>query len=142
LFAVAGLALIALSVFAAASALAALPHNQKHGTLGVCILLALVYLAIHFGFWYPLRARRIYREYKAVSLPFTAEITEYGIQVDNELGNGLLPWSHIRRWREGSSVFLLYPTNALYHVFPKAMFSPDSMQQFRNTLTERLGPAA
>jgi hypothetical protein len=142
LFALAGLALIALALGAAVWALADLPHDLRRGTLGLCVLLALVYLAFHFGFWYPLRARRIYREYKAASLPFSAEITEHGIQVDNELGKGLLPWSHIRKWREGSSVFLLYPTDALYHILPKDVFSPESMQEFRKTLNERLGPAA
>src|SRR5262249_15016095 len=100
------------------------------------------YLGIYFGFWYPLKARRIYRQYKAVGLPFTAEITDQGIQIDSELGSGLLPWSHIRKWREGSSVFLLYPADALYHILPKDVFSQESMREFRNTLNERLGPAA
>ena len=137
-----GVVLVALGLGVAIWALGDLAEDRQRGVLGLCILLVFTYLGVYFGLWYPFRARRLFRQDKAVGLPFTAEIREDGIHVESELGGGLVPWPHIRKWREGSSVFLLYPSDALYHIFPKSVFSASSGDQFRTTLLQRLGPAA
>ncbi|MEM7412231.1 MAG: YcxB family protein [Myxococcota bacterium] len=119
--------------------LALFESDLQRVSLGVFILACLLYLGFYFAVWYPYAARRTFRQYKALSLPFTAEVTSDGFRVETELGQGLLPWDHIRRWRESKALFLLYPTDGLYHVVPKSLLLGGLDDEFRGLLKQKIG---
>ena len=90
----------------------------------------------------PWRARRTFREYKALSEPFSMEVRDDGLFFERQNGSGLVPWGHLVKWRANSSLVLLYPARNLFYLVPKHCF-PDSEQfaQFQARLTERVGRA-
>jgi len=137
-FALLGIVLAGLAVWATYTALL----SGGSVTLAVLLVASQAYLLAFFLVYLPWRARRTYRQYKAVALPFAAELLADGVHFENELGASTVPWSHVRRWREGKSMFLLYPTEVLFYIVPKSAFSsPALVAEFRTSLERHLGSA-
>ena len=49
-----------------------------------------------------------------------------------------LPWRDYRKWKEGKTVFLLYHTDAMFQIIPKASFSLDQQAALRQILAQHL----
>ena len=141
MFAAIGIALVLLALLVTIWAVGDALGTGRRPLLALSLVLALGYLAVYFALLYPYRARKTYRQYKAVGVRFSATIDNEGIRIESELGAAIVPWSHIHKWREGTSLFLLYPTDTLYHIVPKAAFSGELAGEFRAVLSQRLGPA-
>lgn len=127
IFAIIGLALLLLAAWAITIS-KSLP-----------LIAALAFLAAWFAI-IPWRARRTFREYKALSEPFSIEVRDDGLFFERANGSGLVPWGYLIKWRTNSSLVLLYPARNLFYLVPKHFFS-DSEQfvQFQARLVERVG---
>jgi hypothetical protein len=68
-----------------------------------------------------MRARRQYRQYKAIQELITAELTEAGINFSTENGGANLQWSKIFQWRQNDQFILIYPMPILFYVVPKSI---------------------
>ncbi len=89
----------------------------------------------------PRRARRLYRQQRNLQLPFESVCTDSGIEWTNPNGRTQLPWSHVIRWKEGDTLFVLYQSALMFNMVPKRCFAqPEQVEAFRSFLTERLGP--
>ena len=69
----------------------------------------------------PSRARRHYRQYKAIQEPIAAELTETGVKFSNGDGEAILPWSKVFQWRQNDQFILIYGMPIMFHVVPKSI---------------------
>ena len=103
---------------------------------------SLAYLAFLFGFVYPARIRKLFRQQKTLQSPYRMEVTHEWMLTQHETGESKLTWDYFRKWREGGNIFTVYQSDVLMHLFPKRCFaSLQELAQFRELLREKLGPA-
>ena len=108
----------------------------------VPLALGFVVFLTYVGLIGPWRARRTFREYKALSEPFAMDVREDGLFFEREHSSGLIPWSDIVKWRATETIAMLYPAQNLFFVVPGHCFAdPDEFRAFRDIVTERLGRA-
>ena len=67
------------------------------------------------------RARRQYRQYKAIQEPVAAELTEGGVKFSNADGEAILSWSKVFQWRQNDQFILIYGMPILYYIVPKSI---------------------
>jgi hypothetical protein len=95
----------------------------------VVSVFALVFIALIISIWaawnlllyVPRRARRHYRQYKAIQEPITAELTDAGIRFSNSDGEGVLPWSKVLQWRQNGQFILIYTMPIMFYILPKSV---------------------
>jgi len=87
--------------------------------LGACC----TYIGVGLGILFPRRARRIFRQHKGASVPYSFSLEQEGIHFESQYATGIIPWDHIHHWREGKNHFLLYPADVISHLLPKRFFS-------------------
>jgi hypothetical protein len=91
----------------------------------------------------PFRSRRTFRQYKALSEPVSIEKRADGLYFKRQHGEGLLPWSHIVKWRRNETLVLLYPANNVFHMVPGHFFPSESdFEAFKALVQEHVGYAA
>ena len=109
-------------------------------TTSVGLYVSAIFLIALFTLFLPWRHRRIFREYKALSEPFTMVVSEDGLNFESEQGSGLVPWSHIVKWRFNKSLVLLYPARNVYYLVPRHCFAAQSeFEEFTRRVRERVG---
>lgn len=89
------------------------------------LLIALSILLSGVFIWRPYSARRAFRQYKALAEPMSIEVRDDGLYFKREPGEGVLPWSYIRKWKRDSKLLLLYPANNLFYLIPSHLFESD-----------------
>lgn len=101
-----------------------------------------VYLVLWLGVFIPWYARKNYRQYKALSEPVAVEVREDGLFFKNSNGEGLVPWSHIVKWRRSDKLLLLYPASNIFHLVPSHFFpTQKAYAEFVEVLKTRCGNA-
>lgn len=101
-----------------------------------------VYLVGSFLLYVPWRARRNFRQYAALSESVSVEVHPDGLRFTRKNGEGLLPWSEIRKWRRNQRLLLLYPASNIFHLLPSHFFaSSEAYIEFINETEKRVGPA-
>jgi hypothetical protein len=105
------------------------------GSAGWGLLAGLGYFVFVFGIWQPLKWRKLYRQHKDLHRPSKMLLTETEWKSEHSSGSGTIRWGDLVKWREGNSVFLLYPNDVLFYVLPKRLFpSPAQIDEFRQFL--------
>jgi hypothetical protein len=100
----------------------------------------LAYFIAWFAVYIPWQAKRVYRQYHALSKPVWMEIREDGLYFKRENAEGLVPWSEILKWRHGKRLLLLYPASNVFHIVPSHFFAtPEAYVAFVETVKARLG---
>lgn len=118
------------------------PTAQRDWLLpGIFTGLALFFLTL-FGVILPARAGRLYDQTASSRLSFQLTFSEAGFQVASDLGAAKLPWSHVRKWRQNSTVVLLYQNDASYIVVPKRLCTPADVTALEALLHSALGAAS
>jgi YcxB-like protein len=106
--------------------------------LGGC----LAYLTFLFAFLMPRRARKTFRQQKALQLPYSFELTDELFIATAEYGGTKLTWDYFRKWKEGKTIFTVYQSDRIMQMIPKRVFtSPEEMAQFCELLTKKIGAA-
>jgi hypothetical protein len=104
--------------------------------------LALTVLAAMFFVYTPLKARRTFRQFKALSEPMVVERREGGLLFKSANGEGMVPWSHILKWRRSPTLILFYPASGFFYVLPSRFFSDQAaFSRFVNAVEAKLGRA-
>lgn len=102
---------------------------------------ALAFLLLFFVYE-PFRARRLFRQYKALSEPTTVEPRDDGLYFKRENGEGLVPWSQVIKWRSNDKVLLLYPASGFFYLLPSHFFqNVDAFEEFVRLVEGKLGRA-
>jgi hypothetical protein len=73
----------------------------------------------------PLKYKKYFREYKALSEPFTVEVQDKGLYFVRTNAQGLVPWSEILDWRYNKKCLLLYPGGNVFHLIPSHFFQSE-----------------
>jgi len=103
---------------------------------------ALAVLAGIFFVYLPLKARWTFKQFKALSEPMTLEVREAGLFFKSTNAEGLVPWSHITKWRRSGTLMLLYPASGFFYMVPSSFFSGQAeFSEFANVVEARLGRA-
>jgi hypothetical protein len=99
---------------------------------------AAIFFAGYFGYshW---KFKRTYRQYKALHVPLTIEFAEDGLRGSSTIADGVTPWEHFLKTKEGKHLFLIYPCDNLFHIVPKRLFpDAESLQETRSLLARRI----
>jgi hypothetical protein len=105
----------------------------------VIMILSGFYFIWLFFYDFPHKSRKLYQRLKYY-INTEYEIDENVLSSKNSLGNAKLPWDYFGRWRENKHLFILYPVDNLFHVFPKHCFSSEQdINDFRKLLIEKIG---
>jgi hypothetical protein len=100
-------------------------------------------MVILFAVVIPWRAKRSFRQYKALSEPVSMEVREDGLFFKRQHGEGVVPWDHIVKWRRNKALVLLYPTSNVFYIVPGHFFpSEGDFEAFKKLIQERIGHAA
>lgn len=109
---------------------------------GTFVFLGCLVALILWFVYIPFQSKRTYRQYKAMSEPVEMQVRDDGLFFRRENGEGLVPWSHIIKWRYNRKLILLYPTSNLFYMVPLSFFnSLGDYQAFQQVLKERIGNA-
>jgi hypothetical protein len=88
--------------------------------------------AIQARLYLPARVRKLYSQFRGIDAPVTYRWNSSTLSVQSRRGAGERAWSDILKVREDDRLFLLYATDHLFEVVPKAWFaSPDQVAEFR-----------
>lgn len=69
---------------------------------------------------------------------FTADISEDGVHLESPDFDANLKWGLYLRFLESDRVFLLYQTNRMFNLFPKAAFAKGEVDEFRQLARRKL----
>ena len=117
-------------------------QDPKAGLPPLLLILFIAVVQLFVRLLYlPRRVRRVYSQQRSLQLPFEGVCTESGIESTNANTTSRLPWSHLIRWKEGPTLFVVYQSDLMFNIVPKRCFAqPEQVDEFRALLTERLGP--
>ena len=113
-------------------------------SLGVIIVLGgiggLIGEKIQTGLYLPNRARKHYSQFKGIDTPIIYRWNSAKLSVQSERGGGERGWESIHKVKENDRLFLLYTTDALFEIVPKAWFiSQEQMSEFRGYVRKSEG---
>jgi YcxB-like protein len=95
-------------------------------------------------YWYvPRHSRRTFAQTKSLQRPFRWAWNEEQLSCTSDLANAIVPWADLVKWREGDDVFLLYPSNVMFYIFPKRAFQDvAAIDAFRALLKAKVAATA
>ncbi|MFD0985865.1 YcxB family protein [Methyloligella solikamskensis] len=97
------------------------------GQIAGAVLVGLVVTIGGFAIGYvitPRRARKIYREHKALGGEHQVAWDEEAIRTRSQVGANEMPWTIFHCWLDGPQTLLLYQAGNLFHAIPKRALSP------------------
>jgi lysophospholipase L1-like esterase len=88
--------------------------------------------------WVPFNWRRSYAKDRRLQHEFTADISEDGIHLQSVDFDANLKWALYLRFLESDRIFLLYQTQRMFNLFPKAAVAPGEIDEFRRLVRRKL----
>lgn len=105
------------------------------------LVAAVVWLVLWYWVFLPRQVRKLYSQQRSLQEPFEAAFDATGMRIDSERGNATLPWADVHKWRESKRIFLIYQSDALFHLLPKRCFGSEADQaELRDRLLAQVGP--
>lgn len=102
--------------------------------------LGLAVVASTLFIYTPYKARQAFRQYKALAEPVSIEVRDDGLFFKRTTGEGLVPWSHVMKWRHNRKLLLLYPTTHLFYLIPAHFFeSSAAFMNFASLIETKIG---
>ena len=109
----------------------------------VVVLVAAVVLVLERWVLLPMRARRIFRQQRAMQEPFVVRLGDDGVEWESAVTKRTLPWDYYVRCVEGPEHFLLYQSDWSFEILPKRLLGDRAeIGAFRQLLFGRLHHAA
>lgn len=71
----------------------------------------------------PRRARRAYRQHRGLRDPIRAEWDDTTMRISAQTGESRMAWSDYVSWSEDAAVLILYHTDFLFNILPRAALS-------------------
>ncbi len=73
-------------------------------------------------------AKRIYAQQKSLHLPFTLTWTDEHVITDSTQGRAVLAWSDLTKVQENTKLILLFESDAIFRIIPRAALTPEQQQ--------------
>jgi 4-amino-4-deoxy-L-arabinose transferase-like glycosyltransferase len=102
------------------------------------VIVLLVVWSLAMWVWVPLSWRRSYAKDRRLEHEFAASNSEDGIHLQSPDFGANLKWALYLRFLESDRIFLLYQTNRMFNLFPKAAFAPGEIDEFRQLVRRKL----
>lgn len=118
--------------------LAAVTRNRSLWSNMAPLIVLLVVWSLIMWVWIPLCWRRAYAKDRRLQHEFTADISEDGIHLQGSDFDANLKWPIYLRFLESDRIFLLYQTNLMFNLYPKAAFAPSEIDEFRQLVRRKL----
>lgn len=100
---------------------------------------SVTYLAIRY-FFTSHSARRNYRKYPAMHQEQWLELTPEGLSGGSPIGQALVGWEHIIKWRENDEFILVYVMPRMFYIVKKAWAQEGlDIEGLRQQLANRVG---
>lgn len=130
IFAFIGILLLGLAIWA-----------MLNGAL-LILSIVIIYLAFSYLFLIPFKAKKVFKQYKALSDPVKVSIEDNGLYFKRDNGEGLVTWPEIIKWRHNKKIILLYPASNVFYLLASHLFeSEESFAKFKSILEEKCGKA-
>ena len=95
--------------------------------------------AVQAHLYLPAKVRKLYAQFKGIDAPVTYRWNASTLTVQSARGGGDRNWSDFLKVRENHRLFLLYSTDLLFEIVPKAWFAnPEQMAEFRELAEGKL----
>ncbi len=118
--------------------LAAVDRDPKVWSNLAPLTILLVVWALVMLVWVPFNWRRCYAKDLRLQHEITADISEEGIHLESSVFDSNLKWGLYFRFLESDRIFLLYQTNRVFNLFPKAAFAPGEIEEFHQLARRKL----
>jgi hypothetical protein len=112
------------------------------GTAIAALLVVMIVIWINGRFYFPRRARKSFRQHKAIHHPITLQWTEDRVLIDQETAHNHMPWQDLVRWAEDDRTLILLITDMLFSPVPKRALSPALLEEVRSRLLAANVPKA
>lgn len=132
-----GKILVGASVFLMI-ALAAVDRDRRLWASLTPLIIVLALWLLGMLVWVPFNWRRCYAKDRRLQQEFTANISEDGVHLQSLDFDASLKWSLYLRLLESDRVFLLYQTNRMFNLLPKAAFGQGEIEEFRQLAHRKL----
>ncbi len=103
------------------------------------ILSTLLYLALSYGVWMPMRTSRIFSQQKTLQEPYEVEVYEDSFLASSKYGQTKMAWKDFHKYKTNKRIILLYQSDDIFHMFPIRWFSGDQFHKFQGILRSNLG---
>jgi YcxB-like protein len=133
-----GAKVLVCSAFLILIILAAVTRDRSLWSNMAPLIVLLVVWSLVMWVWVPLCWRRSYAKDQRLRQEFTANISEDGIHLQSADFDANLKWALYLRFLESDRIFLLYQTDRMFNLFPKAAFAPGEIDEFRQLVRRKL----
>jgi hypothetical protein len=90
----------------------------------------------------PWLTRRAYRQRADFLETVKVEVKDDGLYFTRKTGQGLIPWSYVRKWRHNKKLIMLYPGREIFYMLPSHFFATNADYQTVIAMIEdKLGKA-
>lgn len=96
--------------------------------------LALIGAVLLYYLYIPYQAKKIYQQQKTIQMPFTITISNEGLHVKNQFGEGNYPWNIFSNWKEGDNLILLFHSDLMFTILPKRYLNEGAIQLIHERL--------
>lgn len=81
----------------------------------------------------PFKAKKQYKENRALKNKITVEMIDQGVNFKSESGESRLKWSDIHKWKSSKGIYLMYITSNIFYIVPsRALKSEESLEALLN----------
>jgi hypothetical protein len=101
------------------------------------ILYGIVAIAIHF-FMTKTIGKRAFKKLIDYHDPFSISIGEDGLIIEIKAKQYEVPWSNLKKALIPDELILLYPSDAVFFIFPRGNFSENEFDEFRKIVREKV----
>ena len=131
----AGILMLALAVLALVLKI----HSPNPWNSSAVVLAgSLICFAVYFLVVTPWQATRQFKQNRFLAHAAEFRIDETGLHVRSDLGASDIPWDHLHKWKENKRLILLYPTDAMYYLFSRRLFTAEEWEEFRGLAAKHL----
>lgn len=128
-------ALAVIGILQIIGGLSFLVQNPQQYSAGV----ALIVIGLCLTFLLRLQVWLLFRQNSKLQEHFEAIISDDGIEISSPTAKVNYVWDGFIRYSETTNLFLVYPSQRIFNVFPKRAFSADEVDDFRELLQQKLG---
>ena len=101
------------------------------------ITYGLIAIAIHF-FMTKTIGKRAFKKLKDYHEPFSMSIEEEGLIIEIKAKQYEVPWSNLKKALITDELILLYPSDAVFFIFPRGNFSGSEFEEFKMLVREKV----
>ena len=98
--------------------------------VAISVITAITYVLV------PRRARKLFRQQKALHAQASIGWSDEGFSYKSELTSSRHPWTHYRQWGENKDVLVMFLTDTQFNLVPKREIPDGALEELRSLLAK------